>query len=87
VNSEQGLIPAGLARLFKITGGTNLTYLSEAELTLNAIMNKNTEMSSNGVLIEPICVSGDCSTDQKNGADRITFKVCQITTVLLYLSH
>lgn len=54
-----------------------MTYISEAELTLNAVMNKQTEFSSGGIIIEPICVSSDCNTDARNGPDRITFKVCQ----------
>jgi hypothetical protein len=66
-----------LAVLYKITGGTNVDYLSDAEITLNAVLNTDTVFTKDGILREPICDPAPrCNKDETNGPDRMVFKVC-----------
>jgi hypothetical protein len=76
-----------LAVLYKITGGTNVDYLSDAEITLNAVLNTATDFTKDGILREPICdPAPSCNKDKANGPDTMVFKVCFDTIQRLQLT-
>ncbi|KAF7335109.1 Glycoside hydrolase family 18 protein [Mycena venus] len=83
---NQGTIPAGLGLLYKITGGTNADYLTDAELTINAVFSGAQGLTTNGILREPICdPAPSCNKDRSNGPDRMTFKGLFMKHLMYYI--